>query len=103
MLCDGVTSGAESLEADGNEGKQLADGDLKAVGQANAGMRNSDRETPEIEWLQEQQELPDTLLFPKISGTLLTMRPAPHGSQSALILHGPAVIPSLTMRICLQS
>lgn len=67
MLCDGVTSGAESLEADGNEGKQLADGDLKAVGQANAGMRNSDRETPEIEWLQEQQELPDTDVYYKQS------------------------------------
>ncbi len=64
----GVTSGAVSLEADGNEGKELANDDLKAVGQTNAGMRNSDsRETAAIEWLQEQQELPDTDVYHKQS------------------------------------
>jgi hypothetical protein len=64
----GVTSGAESLEADGSERKELANDDLKAVGQTTASMRNSDsRETPENEWLQEQQESPDTDLCPKQS------------------------------------
>ncbi len=37
MLCDGVTSGPESLEADENEGKELTDGDLKAVGRRTLG------------------------------------------------------------------